>query len=513
VGSQGFSRRRFLGTVGVGALAAGTGLAGAGPRSPESALGGGFGRMFSLPQFAEDTPEVRNALVELGAPGGLLDAGDDLAAGPKSLFEEKYVFTDENGYRFQSNRLNPSNTQSEAGTTFLAQFVAHDVTFDATSPLGRPTNVQRAMNARTPALDLEVLYGAGSALMPHLYDPDNPAKLRIESGGRYEDLPRSANGTPLIADPRNDQTAILCGLHCAFIQFHNNAVDRVGEGLSPQEAFARAKQETLWHYQWLVRHELLTHVVTEDVLTDVERHGPRFFRTEGRPFVPVEFAAAAFRFGHSMVRPSYRLNFTGDNGKPFFAMTFDPGENGKDEPRDLRGGVRAERRFVDWQSFFDFGDDKLGPSKRIDSRISTTLFHLPLGAIPTRDAPTSLIQRDLLRHLTWQLPSGQAVAAAMGERPLDAHDLRELAPFRVGFERSTPLWYYVLKEAELVQGGRRLGPVGGRIVAETLLGLLQSDPSSYLRARPGWKPTFGGSDFGIVDFLTFAGVDPASRAA
>ena len=196
--------------------------------------------MFSLPPFAEATPEVRQALLQLGAAGGLLDAGDDLASGPKALFEERYVFTDENGYRFQGNRLNPSNTQSSAGTTFLAQFVAHDITFDATSRLGRPTNVKKAMNARTPALDLELLYGGGSTLLPHLYDPANKAKLRIESGGRYEDLPRSANGTPLIADPRNDQTAILCGLHCAFIQFHNNAVDRVGAGLTANEAFARA---------------------------------------------------------------------------------------------------------------------------------------------------------------------------------------------------------------------------------------------------------------------------------
>ena len=471
--------------------------------------------MFSLPPFAEATPEVRQALLQFGAAGGLLDAGDDLASGPKALFEERYVFTDENGYRFQGNRLNPSNTQSSAGTTFLAQFVAHDITFDATSRLGRPTNVKKAMNARTPALDLELLYGGGSTLLPHLYDPENKAKLRIESGGRYEDLPRSANGTPLIADPRNDQTAILCGLHCAFIQFHNNAVDRVGEGMTANEAFARAKQETLWHYQWLVRHELLEHVVTEDVLADVERNGPRFFKPGSQPFVPVEFAAAAYRFGHSMVRPSYRLNFTGDEGKPFFAMTFDPGENGKDEPGDLRGGVRAERRFVDWQSFFDFGDDKLGPSKRIDSRISTPLFHLPLGAIPTHDAPTSLIQRDLLRHLTWQLPSGQAVAKAMGAQVLGREDLGELTELRAGFERSTPLWYYVLKEAELIQGGRRLGPVGGRIVAETLIGLLQADPRSYLNARPRWRPSFGrsGSDFAMTDFLTFAGVDPASRAA
>jgi Animal haem peroxidase len=468
--------------------------------------------MFSLPPFAEPTPELTKALLELGAPGGLLDADDDLSVGPETLFLEKYIFTDESGYRFAGNRLNPSNTMSVAGTTFLAQFMAHDITFDAMSPLGRPTEVEKSPNARTPAFDLESLYGGGSALAPQLYDPDEPAKLRIDRSGRYEDVPRAENGTALIGDPRNDQTAILAGFHAGFLLFHNRLVDRVGGGLDARRAFERARRETRWHYQWLILHEFLPHVVGQDLVDDVLRNGRRIYRPSGGPYVPVEFAGAAFRFGHSMVRPSYRLNFEGDGGKPFFAMTFDPAETGKADPNDLRGGVRSERRYVDWQSFFDFGDEQAGPSKRIDTRISTPLFHLPLGAIPTREPPQSLIQRDLLRHITWSLPSGQAIAREIGAPVIDAYDLRELKPFRQGLDRSTPLWYYVLKEAELVQGGTKLGPVGGRIVGETVIGLLEQDRGSFLRARPDWKPTIGGETFGTADLLTFAGVDPSSRA-
>jgi len=151
------------------------------------------------------------------------------------------------------------------------------------------------------------------------------------------------------------------------------------------------------------------------------------------------------------------------------------------------------------------------PNKRIDTKISTPLFDLPLVAIASHDAPQSLPQRNLLRQLTWSLPSGQAVARAIGATPLADADLGELQPY--GFQSSTPLWYYVLKEAELVQDGLHLGPVGGRIVAEVLIGLLQSDPASYLVQKPKWTPTLTSarSSFRMKDFLTFAGVDPASR--
>jgi hypothetical protein len=228
-------------------------------------------------------------------------------------------------------------------------------------------------------------------------------------------------------------------------------------------------------------------------------------------FIPVEFQAGAYRMGHSMVRPSYRANLAGDDGQPYFGMVFDPAGEGQSDPVDLRGGARAPRRFVGWQTFFDFADGEVKPNKRIDTKLSTPLFNLPLGAIASHDAPQSLAQRNLLRQLTWSLPSGQSVARAIGVIPLSDADLSELQPY--GFQSSTPLWYYVLKEAELVTDGLHLGPVGGRIVAEVLIGLLQSDPRSYLLRKPKWTPTLtpAGSSFRMKDFLTFAGVDPASR--
>jgi hypothetical protein len=245
---------------------------------------------------------------------------------------------------------------------------------------------------------------------------------------------------------------------------------------------------------------------------DVLRNGRRFYKPRTREgFIPVEFQTGAYRFGHSMVRPSYRANLRGDNGGPFFGMVFDPAGDGQTDPIDLRGGAHAPRRFIGWQTFFDFGDGQLKPNKRIDTKISTPLFDLPLGAIASHDTPQALPQRNLLRHLTWSLPSGQSIATAMRITPIGKHELSELKPYR--FDKSTPLWYYVLKEAELIEDGLQLGPVGGRIVAEVLVGLLQSDTASYLVQKPKWTPTLtsAGSSFRMKDFLTFAGVDPASR--
>jgi len=216
------------------------------------------------------------------------------------------------------------------------------------------------------------------------------------------------------------------------------------------------------------------------------------------------------------VRPSYRANLKGDGGQPFFAFIFDPAGENQLDPPDLRGGCRASRRFVGWQTFFNFGGDQAAnvrQNKLIDTRISTPLFDLPLGAIASGDAPTSLPQRNLLRQLTWSLPSGQDIARAMEIQPLAPSQLGELAAFRVGFERSTPLWYYILKEAELA-GGTHLAGVGARIVAEVFIGLLQLDRGSYLAQNPRWRPTLPSrtaGTFTMVDLLTFAGVDPASR--
>jgi len=468
-----------------------------------------FGRMFpKLPAFAEPSSALTAALLDIGKPGGILDAKDNLAAGPVALIVDPAL-----------NLNNPNNPTHTAGVTFMGQFFDHDVTFDVGSTLGVPQDPKRSRNGRTPTLDLDSVYGAGPIESPQFYDPADRAKLRIESGGMFEDLPRAADMSAIIADPRNDEHLIIAGLQCAFIMFHNRAVDTVrGSGRRRNSDFAQGRRLTTWHYQWMLLNEFLPLFVGQDMVDDIQRNGPRFFRPTDAAVIPVEFQGAAYRFGHSMVRPSYRGNLKGNTGgTPFFGFVFDPSAANVPDRDDFVGGARAPRRFVGWQTFFDFGDGQVKPNKLIDTKISTPLFNLPLSAIASHDLPTVLPQRTLLRHVTWSMPSGQAIAQKMRAPELSAADFGELAAYGLGLAANTPLFYYVLKEAELMAGGRHLGPVGGRIVAEVFHGLLDLDPDSYQRAQPDWRPTLPDrhgvvtGDFRMVDFLSFAGVDPTSR--
>jgi hypothetical protein len=536
------SRRRLLastGAAGAGLIAASAGVlpgpAGNASAAPSSGLrvrpgpgvpadSGLFGRIFpGLPPFAEATDTVRAALLEVGKPGGIMDAADDLAAGAKNLIVDPTV----NGNPTAANPYgtNPDNPTMTAGSTFVGQFTDHDITFDQTSSLGVTANPLVSPNSRTPALDLDSVFGGGPGLRPDLYVP-NPdgsvgPELKIGSGGVHEDVPRVANadGTyaALLGDPRNDENIMIAGLHCGHILFYNRVLSELGtfslhafpaaRNADRSAGYARfliARQITLWHYQWLLVNEHLPQIAGQAVVTDVLARGNRFYRPPpGDAFMPIEFGAAAYRFGHSMVRPSYRANFTSGTGDsssptadPFFGLLFDatqPDFNTPADRDDLLGGYPAPRRYVGWQTFFDLGDGQVKNNKKIDTTISSVMFTLPLPAIAphTQQAPTVLPQRNLLRQLTWSLPSGQSVARAMGASPLTPGDLEEIADVYTPFGVSTPLWYYILAEARTAAGGLNLGPVGGRIVTETLIGLLRADPASYLNLYPRFRPFLG----------------------
>ena len=444
---------------------------------------GRFGRLFPLlPRFSPDP----QALIALGKVGGPMDAKDPPPPAPAAA---------------------PDNPAITAGFTFLGQFVDHDVTFDPTSSLERQSDPEAVTNFRTPTLELDNVYGGGPGASPHLYQrasrggDGNKLLIGLDTAGNPNDLPRNQEDMALIGDPRNDENLIVSQLHLAFLKFHNAVVDDVkNDPPAGRTIFEEAQRLVRWHYQWMLVHEFLPLTCGKALVDDVLKYGRKFYNWRHEPFIPVEFSVAAYRFGHSQVRPGYRISANFASAIFASAPSAPPAD-----PNDLSGGRRIlPKQIIDWKNFFKFDGSTPQQGKAIDTKLSTPLLDLPFPSGAAGD-PKSLATRNLLRHLTFGLPSGQAVAEAMNEPILEPDELEDLSP--LGLDYETPLWFYILKEAELRAGGKHLGPVGGRIVAEVLIGLLQGDRMSYLRAYPRWKPLYGsGGNFTMVDLLKKAGV-------
>ena len=440
------------------------------------------------------------------------------------------------------------NEDIPAGYTYLGQFIDHDITFDPISKLQRDNDPDALRNFRTPRFDLDSLYGAGPQDNPFMYQRDG-VRLFVGKTTTFvatpneDDCPRVTPPHPegktpetirrskvaVIGDPRNDENIIVNQLHLAFLKYHNAVVDEL-EGstdLSGSELFDEACRVVRWHYQWLVIHDFLHRIVGRDLVNSIfsretyavftasgsaeaslKKTDRKFFDWQDQPFIPLEFSVAAYRFGHSQIRPKYFLNSLIPE-IPIFNMNGDDSELG-----DLHGfRERPERWELEWSRFFAFsGQEALQHSKRIDTDLS-----LGLDTLPTQvaDGLASLAARNLLRGKALGIPSGQDVAMAMGmpdDLILKGDALGLNDELTQTFGDHTPLWYYLLKEAETHGAGKILGPVGGRIVAEVLIGLLEGDPLSYLNAVGDWRPEAGrfgtdsNGDFTMPDLLTFAGV-------
>ena len=416
------------------------------------------------------------------------------------------------------------NPSVPAGFVLLGQFIDHDLTFDNT-----PLHLQREdpnarTNFRSAYFELDSVYGKGPNKDPEFYDPNDPAKLRLtglDDPNIPDDLPRRDDGTAIIADPRDDTNLITCQLHLAFRKFHNALVDHVrAQGFSKKVApvFRAAQHLCRWHYQWMVVHDFLPSVVDQamiDAILVEPTDGPAevkldFYHPENldNPMMPIEFAVAAYRFGHSMVRPTYVINEQVGEVEPP-AVLF--GEQPTDRNLNGRRPIPPDL-VIAWRNFFKIpgvSDPPANLARRIDSALSAPLFTLPTSIVPPPDQRVSLAERNLLRGKMLGLPSGQRVAQQMGIKALPNEQFG--LGNESGWEEQAPLWYYILKEAELPpNNGERLGEVGGRIVAEVFLGLLKFDDGSYLNQDPIFrpKPPIARKDgvFEMGDLLRFAGV-------
>lgn len=505
---------------------------------------GRFGRMFrSLPSatYGKTDDDSRKALMLLGEK--MTSSFDP----PKDGFD-----AEESGI--------------PALYTYFGQFVDHDITFDPMTTLMKHSDPDALTDFRTPALDLDNVYGRGPGDQPYLYDAAGRHFLLGEVLDNGEpDLPRNRPTDPaeplraLIGDPRNDENSIVSQFQGLMLRFHNRVAD---EKENSKLDLPALQQIVRWHYQWVVVHDFLPRIITASVLDNLKKDGKydreklKFFHWKNEPFMPVEFSVAAYRLGHSMIRPGYRLNDNDATLLPIFPI---PPNTIKEIPAGIPEGLTgframAKNRGIDWGRFIDlegdiraYGGDpdvikppdadmkrRLQFAYRIDTSLVTPLSVLPSSV--ASDPPPSLPQRNLIRAFELGLPSGQDVARAMGVKPLldseiligKAVDnpsgddvvgkLSEL-PDLSAFFGKCPLWTYILAEAArtqttvdiLVTGGReittpQLGPVGGRIVAEVFLGMLFGDNNSFLSADPNWTPTIRGKGtaFALRDIVAYA---------
>jgi hypothetical protein len=378
----------------------------------------------------------------------------------------------------------------EAGQPFFGQYLAHDLTADR-SPLRLHADIDALRNIRSPRANLEALYGGGPVGSPYLYDQADPAKLLLGADGR--DVPRNQQGIALVGDPRNDVHAFMTGLQVAFIDAHNRLVDRLRtDGVSDSELFDDARRALTWHYQWVILNDFLPNLVGTAMTTRVMRDDLRLYRLSGEPYIPVEFADAAFRYGHSQIKGDYQLR-RGGSRFPVFP--------------DLAGfRPLTPDHLIDWTLLFDVpGHPTAQRAKPIDGQLPTSLIRLPesITGVVEVSAYRSLAARDLQRGMGTGLPSGEAVAHAVGAPPLTRQELA------LGdWQDETPLWLYILREAAVRHGGDHLGDVGGRIVAEVIVGIIRRDPESYLANDPSWRPTLPAHQpgtFKIRDLLVAAG--------
>jgi hypothetical protein len=463
-----------------------------------------------------------------------------------------------------------------AGFTYLGQFVDHDLTMDRTeSQLGQDVNLDELTQGRSPALDLDSVYGRGPRDKDdQAFYAEDGVKLKVgtttpvpfpDEGTNVPfegfDLPRRGGtaGTaadrrlPLIPDARNDENLVVAQTHLAFIRFHNRVVDELAlTGLTGERLFRAAKELVVRHYQWMLKTDLLPRIIDPAIVDDVFTNGRRFFEVPGRcrdhsPTMPIEFSVASYRFGHSQVRGVYEWNRVFRSGGPvqapaslfqLFTFTgvsgnFDPSSALPDDLDDVARGdlfTLPSNWIADFRRLYDFteaGRDDLVPpaefgggniTKEIDTLLVNPLNGLPAGTFGGRGTQFREIERNLaFRNLTrasmMDLASGQQMAEFMGVEPLTAEQLLTGAggvdlggltdEQKARLVEATPLWFYVLREAEINSG--RMGPVGGRITAEVFHRAIEGSRISIVRS-PYWRPTLGpdSSTFRMVDLLLFA---------
>ena len=475
------------------------------------------GREETLPEGVEAVPQFRFS--RLGPKG----TGKQLGEPNRRKTAEAMT----------SGNLSPG--QIPAGFTYLGQFLDHDLTFDKTALMeGVDISPADLEQARSPSLDLDSLYGVG---------PQDPGSAKFYSDGLHLkvgaavggpatqgfDLPRVASGTTageaIIPDPRNDENLAVAQIHLAFIRFHNKVVDSLPASMPPAQRFNEARKIVTKHYQWMIRTDYLPQICAPSVVANVFNSGRKIFEVGAAPntlpTMPIEFSVAAFRLGHSMIRADYNWNKVFPNATLGQLFDFSHVSGG------ITGGIPSVW-IADFRRLFDFGElspqrpgllvpaAKFNRAMRIDTRLVNPLSAL---RVPDPQPRKNLAFRNLLRANMVKLATGQQMVTFIRSKGVNVPKLTK-AQIRDGkngatlgalttaqrnaLTTNTPLWFYILREAEFNPAGK-LRAVGGRIVAETFHRAIEGSKFSIVRDT-AFRPSLGPDNqtFRMIDLLLVA---------
>jgi len=407
-----------------------------------------------------------------------------------------------------------SRTQSvPVGQVFFGQFIDHDVTLDTSSSFSRINSAVDTPNVRTPNLDLDCVYGDGPEASPFMYEQDGPfkgVKLLVgadvagASAEQQEDLLRSPRGTAIIGDPRNDENRIVSQIQLGMIRFHNKVADKLSADYGGGELFEETRNLVTRHYHWAVVYDFLSDMCGNAVVWDILSRGRRFYCVgDNQTYIPIEFSIAAYRFGHSMAPQKIQVQ-KNKSALSLFGTVF----GGGFKPLTDLDAV------VDMNEIFNTSANRnVQNADKLDTKLAKVLLDLPFVAAGDE---ASLATRNLLRGQSFLMPSGESVALHLGRPEAEVTQVSNAANAASGgaLEGMTPLWYYLLSEAEVIgresvagsfDPGEGLGPVGARIVAEVLIGLMELDEHSFLGMNRSWSPKDGLGEHvsGIGDILTY----------
>ncbi len=408
-----------------------------------------------------------------------------------------------------------------AAYIFFAQFVDHDITLDTSSALHGQAldkeSVAKLPNFRSPSLDLDCVYGFGPEASPFLFDPIQFGRLATGNSVNANDLPRTVAGQAIIGDPRNDENMFVAQMHLVFLRLHNRFL--IGRN------FEAAQQETRFHYQYVVWHDFLQRVCDPDVFNFAnnalfDKKLPKCTHIIDECFclcMPVEFAVAAFRFGHTLVRSQFPAN------------PQNPVVDLFDERFGTDGfGPVPPELTVDWKCLLDIDDCKqYVRTKAFDHLLADELIRMPDPVVGrfASESDRSLAFRNLLRSFVLGLPSGQLAAQKMAEKgyPIDSmQDLKlEEIPgwgclpndVRQRLQLHTPLFLYLMREAGVVGAGKRLGKLGSAILLEVFGAMLVHGKETFLH-YPNWSPNpclIKNSRLTLADLVRFASEESGSH--